>query len=165
MTSITTGPQRALVLTSSAFAEGGEIPERFTCDGRGDSWPLAWRGVPAGTRSLALLVHDPDAPDPARPERDWVHWVVYNLPVDAGGIAEGGPLPAGALEGRNDWRQRGWRGPCPPSGKHRYLSELYALDVVLPDLARPMRAELEAAIAGHVLATARLIGRYQRRAR
>ena len=110
----------ALQLTSTAFAHGGEIPVRHTCEGQDASPALAWSGVPAGAKSLALIVDDPDAPDPATPRMTWVHWILYNLPPDADGLPEGAkPLPSGALEGLNDWKRPGYGGPCPPIGRHR----------------------------------------------
>jgi Raf kinase inhibitor-like YbhB/YbcL family protein len=112
---------------------------------------------------LALVVHDPDAPDPRSPQRDWVHWILYDLPADARSVAEGATmadLPDGTREGRNDWRETGWRGPSPPIGRHRYFFELHALDSVLPDLDTPSRQDLEGAMKGHVLATATLMGTY-----
>jgi Raf kinase inhibitor-like YbhB/YbcL family protein len=150
-------------LVSSAFADHGAIPRRYTCDGEGLSPPLAWSEVPPGVKSFALLVDDPDAPDPSAPTMIWVHWIVYNLPAGSSGLAEGAlPLPAGALEGLNDWKRPGYRGPCPPAGRHRYFHKLYALDVELPELKRPTRAKLEAAMRRHVLAEATLVGTYQR---
>jgi hypothetical protein len=155
----------SLDLTSSAFEPGGEIPKPHTCDGKDVSPPLAWSGAPAGTRSLALIVDDPDAPDPAAPKLVWVHWVLYNLPAVPSALPSGmtaRTLPKGALEGLNDWRRTGWRGPCPPVGRHRYFFKLYALDTVLPDLKQPPKSVLEKAMEGHVLARAELVGRYQR---
>jgi hypothetical protein len=149
-------------LTSSAFVHGGEIPARFTCEGEDIAPPLAWRDVPAAARSLALIVDDPDAPDPAAPKMTWVHWVLYNIALTAHGLPEGG-RPAGALDGVNDWNRAGYGGPCPPIGRHRYFFKLYALDAVLPDLKRPTKAKLEQALRGHVLAQAELIGTYQKR--
>jgi Raf kinase inhibitor-like YbhB/YbcL family protein len=151
-------------LTSKAFGAGGEIPRRHTCDGDDVSPPLQWHGVPAGTASLVLIVDDPDAPDPAAPQRTWVHWVVYDLPPAAGGLPEGArPLPPGAHEGLNDWNRRGWGGPCPPIGRHRYFFKLYALDVpTLPAGPRPTKAAVEQAMQGHVLASAELVGTYRR---
>jgi len=114
-------------------------------------------------RSLALIVDDPDAPDPAAPKRVYVHWVLYNLPPASGGLPEGvtaGALPAGTREGQNDWKRTGYGGPCPPIGRHRYFHKLYALDVVLPDLGTPTKKALEAAMAGHVLGQTELIGTY-----
>lgn len=154
----------ALQLTSSAFAPGGEIPPRYTCEGQDLSPPLAWSGIPAETRSLVLIVDDPDAPDPAAPQMTWVHWVLYNLPVSAGGLPEGvRKLPAGTLEGVNDWKRTGYGGPCPPIGRHRYVHKLYALDKVLSNLVHPSKSDLEARIKGHVIAQAELVGTYQKR--
>ena len=151
----------SLELTSSAFTEGGAIPRQYTCEGRDVSPPLAWSGVPPGAKSLALVVDDPDAPDPAAPTMTWVHWVVYDIAPVAGGIGEGAGTTAGAKDGLNDWGRAGWGGPCPPIGRHRYFFKLYALDKVL-GLKRPSKAELERAMKGHVLAEARLIGTYQK---
>ena len=155
----------ALALTSSAFTHNGPIPRQYTCQGDDISVPLAWSGVPEGARSLALVVDDPDAPDPAAPKRTWVHWVLYNLPAGDGGLKQAvrsGALPAGTLEGRNDWGRTGYGGPCPPVGRHRYFHKLYALDTVLPDLGQPTKSELEKAMHGHVLARFELIGTYQK---
>jgi Raf kinase inhibitor-like YbhB/YbcL family protein len=156
----------ALTIRSSAFEDGAEIPMRYTCEGEDDSPPLSWSGVPAGAKSLALVVDDPDAPDPAAPKMTWVHWIVYDLPPTVTGLPEGprhAPLPPGAREGRNDWRRTGWGGPCPPIGRHRYFFKLYALDTMLGDLGKPTKARLEQAMAGHVLAQAELMGTYQKR--
>ena len=151
-------------LTSSAFARNADIPSLCTCEGRDQSPPLAWSGVPAGTKSLALIVDDPDAPDPKAPKMTWVHWVVYNLPPGCTGLAKGAKaLPSGARDGTNDWKRPGYGGPCPPIGRHRYYHKLYALDVVLPDLRQPTKAQLLAAMQGHVVAEAVLMGTYQKR--
>jgi Raf kinase inhibitor-like YbhB/YbcL family protein len=151
-------------IDSNAFSHNGPIPARYTCDGQDASPPLSWTDVPAGTRSLALIVDDPDAPDPVAPRMTWVHWVLYNLPPASQGLAEGvRQLPSGTLEGMNDWRRTGYGGPCPPIGRHRYFHKLYALDRVLPNLGRPTKADLEQAMRGHVLAHAELVGTYQRR--
>ncbi|HEX2094675.1 MAG TPA: YbhB/YbcL family Raf kinase inhibitor-like protein [Longimicrobiaceae bacterium] len=155
----------ALRLTSSAFTPDGEIPSRYTCDGADLSPPLSWSGLPEGTRSLTLIVDDPDAPDPRAPKTTWVHWVLYNLPPSAPGLQEGvdpATLPQGAREGLNDWKRAGYGGPCPPVGRHRYIHKLYALDTLLPDLGQATKAELERAMEGRVLARAELIGTYQR---
>ena len=152
-----------LTITSAAFQAGGEIPALHTCDGGDVSPPLSWSGLPAGTKSLALIVDDPDAPDPAAPKMTWVHWVLYNLPGNASGLAQGiksQDLPKGTLDGVNDWKKTGYGGPCPPVGRHRYFHKLYALDAVLPDLHHPNKAQLEKAMQGHVLAHAELIGTY-----
>jgi len=155
----------SLTLTSAAFEPGAEIPSRFTCEGDDVSPALAWQGVPAGAASLALIVDDPDAPDPRNPKMTWVHWVLYGLPVSSSGLSEGiapADLPAGTLQGLNDWKRTGWGGPCPPIGRHRYFFKLYALDTILPDLHQPAKAKLEAAMDGHVLAKTELIGTYEK---
>lgn len=149
-------------LTSSAFADGSAIPKRHTCEGEDVSPPLAWAGLPSGTRSLALIVDDPDAPDPKAPKRTWVHWVAYDIPPTASSLPEGGALPAGARQGLNDWGRTGYGGPCPSVGRHRYIHKLYALDAVLGDLGRPTKADVEKAMAGHLLAEARLVGTYEK---
>jgi Raf kinase inhibitor-like YbhB/YbcL family protein len=157
-----------LQLRSSAFADGQQIPSRYTCEGREMSPPLAWTEPPAGTRSLALIVDDPDAPDPSAPRGTWVHWVVYDLPVGAGSLSEGiaaRALPGKARMGRNDWERASYGGPCPPKGRHRYFHKLYALDVALGDLGAPTKAQLEKAMEGHVLARAQLIGTYEKQSR
>jgi Raf kinase inhibitor-like YbhB/YbcL family protein len=156
---------QAMKLESTAFSHLGEMPMRFTCDG-GDITPaLNWSGLPARTQSLALIVDDPDAPDPQAPKMTWVHWVLYNLPADTGGLPEAlkaDTLPAGTRQGLNDWKRTGYGGPCPPIGQHRYVHKLYALDTVLPDLGQPNKFKLEQAMQGHVLGKAELIGVYQR---
>ena len=155
----------AFALTSTAFTHNGPIPKLYTCQGADKSPALAWSGLPAGTKSLALIVDDPDAPDPAAPTMTWVHWVLYNIPVDAAGLPEAvasNALPSGTREGKNDWKRTGYGGPCPPIGRHRYFHKLYALDVLLPDLKQPTKAELEKAIKGHVLAKIELMGTYQK---
>ena len=155
-----------LKLISSAFSTGGNIPVEHTCEGADLSPPLSWSGIPAGTKSLALIVDDPDAPDPAAPRMTWVHWLLYNLPPAAAGLPEGvvpAALPAGTREGINDWKRTGYGGPCPPIGRHRYFHKLYALDTLLPDLERPTKNQLEKAMQGHVLAQAELIGTYQKK--
>jgi Raf kinase inhibitor-like YbhB/YbcL family protein len=150
-------------ITSSAFVPNGTIPAQYTCEGANVSPPLAWGDVPAKARSLVLIVDDPDAPDPAAPQRVWVHWVLYNLPADGAGLAEAvDKLPAGTLEGLNDWKSTGYGGPCPPIGRHRYFHTLYALDVVLPDLGEPDKKTLVEAMQGHIVAEVQLIGTYQK---
>jgi Raf kinase inhibitor-like YbhB/YbcL family protein len=155
----------ALSIVSPSFRHMEEIPRVHTCEGDDISPPLSWSGSPPGTQSFALIVDDPDAPDPNAPQRTYVHWVVYNLPAAANEIANGasgGALPDGSVEGTNDWKRIGWGGPCPPIGRHRYFHKLYALDVVLPDIGAPTKAELERAMAGHVLEQSELIGTYQK---
>ena len=151
-------------LTSAAFTQQGAIPTKYTCEGADVSPPLTWIDLPPGTKSLALVVDDPDAPDPAAPKMTWVHWVLYNLPPTVNGVPEGASaLPPGTQQGLNDWRRTGYGGPCPPIGRHRYFHKLYALDTVLPDLGRPTKAMLENAMKGHVLGQAQLVGTYQKR--
>ena len=157
-----------LIVKSSAFTDGQEIPRRHTCEGEDVSPPLAWSGAPAGTKTFALIVDDPDAPDPKAPQMTWVHWVLYNLPATAAALPEGvkpAALPAGTREGKNDWKRTGYGGPCPPIGRHRYFHKLYALDAALADLGTPGKAELEHAMKGHVLARAELVGTYQKKGR
>ena len=152
-----------LSLTSPDFQHMGTIPKRFTCDGADVSPTIRWSGVPAGTRSLALIIDDPDAPDPAAPKMVWVHWILYNLPAGLEGLPEAvSALPAGALEGLNDWKRTGWGGPCPPIGRHRYFFTLYTLDIVLADLGAPAKAELETAMKDHIIEKAELVGTYHR---
>jgi hypothetical protein len=154
-----------LTIASDAFAHNGEMPVRFTCEGDDISPALRWEGVPEKARGLALIMDDPDAPDPEHPRMTYVHWVLYNIPPDASGFAEGiepSELPPGTCEGVNDWDRTGYGGPCPPIGRHRYFHKLYALDVVLEGLKRPTKAHLEAAMKGHILAQAELVGTYQK---
>ena len=153
-------------ISSTAFANQGAIPSRFTCQGADLSPPLAWADVPAGAKSLALIVDDPDAPDPAAPRMTWVHWVLYNMPPQATGLGEAvstKALPPGTLAGQNDWQHGSYNGPCPPIGRHRYFHRLFALDTVLPDLKSPTKAALEKAMHGHILARAELVGTYQKK--
>ena len=150
-------------LHSTAFTAGGDIPRSHTCEGDDTAPPLAWSDVPERTRSLALIVDDPDAPDPAAPTRTWVHWVLVDIPPTASALPQGArALPEGCRAGLNDWGRAGYGGPCPPVGRHRYFFKLYALDTGLPELQRPTKAELERAMQGHVLAQAQLIGTYQK---
>jgi len=152
-------------LSSDVFADGAEIPKKYTCQGDDISPPLQWQQVPQGTRSLALIIHDPDVPDPAKAVRIWVHWVLYNLPPSATALPErttADNLPAGTLEGVNDWNRTGYGGPCPPIGRHRYIHRLYALNCMLDNLRQPTKDRLEAAMQGHIIAEAELIGTYQK---
>lgn len=154
-----------LTLRSTAFAHGTSIPTKHTCEGDDTSPSLAWTNVPDGTRSFALIVDDPDAPDPEHPKMTYVHWVLYNLPPLSHGLPEGArtaDLPAGTREGVNDWKRTGYGGPCPPIGRHRYFHKLYALDVLLPNLGTATKAELEKAMEGHILEKAELLGTYQK---
>jgi Raf kinase inhibitor-like YbhB/YbcL family protein len=157
----------ALVITSPAFANGGAIPLRYTCEGEDISPELRWESNPAGTKSFALIADDPDAPDPQAPKITWVHWVLYGIPADVHVLAENlgdtRGLPPGTKQGLNDWKRVGYGGPCPPIGTHRYFFKLYALDAVLPDLGRPTKAQLLDAMKGHVLEEAQLIGTYKKK--
>jgi len=169
--SVSTGIGEAamtLSLKSPAFSPLGEIPKRYTCEGSDVSPPLAWSGVPEGTESVALVVDDPDAPDPKAPKMTWVHWVLYNLPPTAGALPEAvapEALPPGTQQGLNDWNRPGYGGPCPPIGRHRYFHKLYALDTVFTDLQSPTKAELLRAMEGHLLAETELVGTYQKAGR
>ena len=154
-----------LTLTSTAFAAGQSIPKKYTCEGNDISPSLQWTGVPPNTKSLALIVDDPDAPDPKAPQRVWVHWVLYNVPPTTTALAEaasGRNLPSGAVEGANDWGRNSYGGPCPPIGRHRYFFKLYALDESLPAGQPLTKAQLESATKGHTIAQAELIGTYQK---
>ena len=148
-------------LTSSAFSDGAMIPVKYTCDGVDVSPPLNWGALPAGTKSLALICDDPDAP-----VGTWVHWVYYDIPADTEGLPEKvapHEQPAeGGTQGINDFRKIGYGGPCPPMGRHRYFFRLYALDIMLDDLHNPTKDQLEKAMQGHILAEAELIGTYQK---
>lgn len=153
-----------LTLRSDAFTHQGSIPSRYTCEGEDISPPLQWSGAPPKARSLVLIVDDPDAPDPAAPRMTWVHWLLYDLPIDSTGLPEAVKvLPAGTREGVNDWKRTGYGGPCPPIGRHRYYHKLYALDTMLGDLGKPTKAKLEAAMRGHVLEQAELMGTYEKK--
>jgi Raf kinase inhibitor-like YbhB/YbcL family protein len=151
-------------ITSSVFDHQGMIPAKYTCEGADVSPPLAWRDLPENTKSLALIVDDPDAPDPAAPRMTWVHWVLYDIPPTLDGLAEDAAdrLPPGIREGMNDFHRPRYGGPCPPTGKHRYFFKLYALDKTLGDLPRPGKPGLEKAMQGHILMKAELVGLYQK---
>ncbi len=155
----------SLTLNSNAFVNGGEIPSKLTCEAEDLSPQLSWEGVPDEAESLVLIVDDPDAPDPEAPKTTWVHWVLYNLPAGSGGLPEGTThkdLPSGTKEGLNDWIRTGYGGPCPPIGRHRYFFKLYALDTLLEFKAHPTKAEVEAAMNGHVIERCELIGTYKK---
>ncbi len=149
----------ALVLTSPAFEQGVAIPRQYTCQGEDISPALAWTGAPSGTQSFALIMDDPDAP-----RETWVHWVVFNLPAEQTGLPAAVVPDAdlgGGIQGRNSWRANGYGGPCPPSGTHRYFFTLYALDTVLSLDESATKADVLAAMQGHILAEAQLMGTYQ----
>jgi Raf kinase inhibitor-like YbhB/YbcL family protein len=147
---------------SSVFQEGGMIPAKYTCDGDDVSPPLEWTGMPEGTKSLALICDDPDAP-----VGTWVHWVMWNIPPDAKGLAEDVPadpqLPDGSRQGISDSRRPGYSGPCPPGGVHRYYFKVYALDMTLDLPGSTRKADLLKAMKGHVLAEGQFMGKYSRR--
>jgi Raf kinase inhibitor-like YbhB/YbcL family protein len=162
------GQPMALELKSPSFSNNGEIPSKHTCEGADVSPALSWSGAPPNAKSLVLIVDDPDAPDPKAPKMTWVHWVLSDIPPAATGFPEGvkeSALPAGTREGLNDWKRTGYGGPCPPVGRHRYFFKLYALDMTLGDLGRPTKAEVEKAMAGHVIAQAQLVGTYQKKSK
>ena len=155
----------SISLTSTAFGPNQAIPAKYTCQGANLSPPLAWTGLPQGTRSLALVVDDPDAPDPAHPRMTWVHWVVYDLPPDLTGLPEGAGKQSGAAGGRdglNGWDQTLWNGPCPPIGRHRYFFKLFALDTLLGNRGQLSSETLQKAMDGHILARGELVGTYQK---
>jgi Raf kinase inhibitor-like YbhB/YbcL family protein len=158
----------ALKLASSAFQQGGAIPSKYTCEGQDVSPPLAWSGTPAGAKSIAMIVDDPDAPDPAKPQRVYVHWVVYNIPVGTNSLSENASksgMPSGAVQGKNDWGKAEYGGPCPPIGRHRYFFKLYALDTALTGLSAATKADLERSMQGHILDSGELMGTYQKAAK
>jgi Raf kinase inhibitor-like YbhB/YbcL family protein len=155
----------ALILTSPAFAQNAAIPKQYTCEGKDTSPPLSWSDAPDGTKSFALIVDDPDAPDPRAPKMTWVHWVIHNIPANVQSLPEDAArkgMPLGAMQGLNDWKRAAYGGPCPPTGRHRYFLKLYALDTALPDLKQPTKAQLLQALKGHVLAEAQLVGTYEK---
>ncbi|MFW8601547.1 YbhB/YbcL family Raf kinase inhibitor-like protein [Desulfobacterota bacterium M19] len=152
-----------LTITSPAFNNGQHIPTIFTCEGDDISPPLTFSGVPEGTKSLVLIVDDPDAPDPAAPKMTWVHWLLYNLPPATSGLTKAvTDLPNGTREGINDFKRTSYGGPCPPIGRHRYFFKLYALDTMLPDLDQPDKTALLQAMRNHIIAHTELTGLYKK---
>ena len=165
VTTLYGGKSMTLQIHSPAFENGGSIPALYTCEGRDINPPLRIGGVDAAAKSLVLIVDDPDAPDPAAPKMTWVHWVVYNLPPATTELAEdiyAHGLPHGAQEGINSWNRTRFGGPCPPIGRHRYFFKLYALDTALSFDTPPDKAAVEAAMRGHVLQEAVLMGTYKK---
>lgn len=158
-----------LAVTSASFPSNGAMASKLTCEGEETSPALAWSEPPAGTKSIAVIVDDPDAPDPAAPKMVFVHWVLYDVPPSTKELPEGAKSAAnagaGARDGKNDFGQSGWKGPCPPKGRHRYVHKVYALDTVLSDLGMPTKAALEKAMSGHVLAKGELVGTYEKQAK
>ena len=151
----------AMEVRSQAFKPGGMIPAKYTCDGADISPPLTWPDPPAGTKSFALIIDDPDAP-----VGTWVHWVIWNIPATARGLEENVPktasLPNGARQGTNDFKRTGYGGPCPPSGTHRYFFKLYALGSTLSLSPETTKSVLEDTMRRHILAQSELIGKYTR---
>ena len=151
----------ALSITSPVFKNGSPIPALYSCKGRDISPALSWSDAPAGTRSLALILDDPDAPGGT-----WVHWVIYNIPASAGGLQEAAPIQAqladGSLNGINSWGKLGYGGPCPPSGTHRYFFKLYALDTMLSLPSGANKQNLLSAMMNHILALVELIGTFSK---
>lgn len=163
LTTLHSGYAMAMKLTSPNFSNSKDIPPQYTCEGTDKSPRLSWSDLPKGTKSLALIVDDPDAPDPKAPKMTYVHWVLFNIPPATDGLEEGTKaLPKGTQEGINDWKRTGYGGPCPPIGKHRYFFKLYALDTTL-SLKKPTKAELEKAMEGHILEKSELVGTYQKK--
>lgn len=157
--------EMSFTVSSPAFVANGSIPAKYTCEGADISPPLQWSDAPEGTRSFALVVDDPDAPDPAKPQRVYVHWVVYDIPASTNRLSEGAAksgLTPGAIQGTNDWGKQTYGGPCPPIGRHRYFFKLYALDVELKGLKNATKAQLEKAMHGHALDSAQLMGTYEK---
>jgi Raf kinase inhibitor-like YbhB/YbcL family protein len=155
-------PVMNMHITSIAFVESRPIPDKYTCAGPNVSPPLQWANAPAGVKSFALVVDDPDAP-----AGTWVHWVLYNLPPAMMSLAENLPsspeLPDGSKQGVNDFGQPGYGGPCPPPGKpHRYFFKIYALDMVLNLKSGATKRQVLNAMEGHILAQGQLMGTYQR---
>ncbi len=155
------GAKMSITITSTAFNDGDMIPRDYTCDGENISPPLAWKGVPEGAKSLALIFDDPDAP-----AGTWVHWVLFNIPTTTHALPQNTPpakvLENGAKHGTTDFKRLGYGGPCPPSGTHRYYLKLYALDVELEQESGLTKADLLDAMKGHILAEGQLMGRYAR---
>lgn len=156
------GEKMEITLTSTAFEDNAMIPAKYTCDGEDISPPLKWDGVPKGTKSIALICDDPDAPIGT-----WAHWVLFNLPLQTRELQENFPddatLPNGASQGISDFGRTGYGGPCPPGGTHRYFFKIYALDIKIYSGAAANKAQLEKAMAGHILAQGKLMGKYKRR--
>ncbi|WP_413291254.1 YbhB/YbcL family Raf kinase inhibitor-like protein [Bdellovibrio sp. HCB337] len=152
------------VLSSPAFKPNTEIPSQYTCEGKDISPPLKWNGAPKGTKSFAIVVDDPDAPDPAAPKMTWVHWVIYNIPANVTSLAANAhDLPQEIHEGHNDWKVSGYRGPCPPVGRHHYHHKIYALDTLLPERGITTKVDLEKAMHGHILSQAELVATYEKK--
>lgn len=157
------GSTMAMKLSSPSFENNKDIPQKYTCQGADISPQLRWSDLPEGTKSLALIVDDPDAPDPKAPKMTYVHWVLFNIPPTTDFIEEGAKtLPNGTKEGINDWNKTGYGGPCPPIGTHRYFFKLYALNTELK-LNKPNKKDLEKAMEGHILGKTEIVGTYKKK--
>jgi Raf kinase inhibitor-like YbhB/YbcL family protein len=150
------GKETQMKISSTAFGHNGQIPTKYTCDGPDVTPPLRFEGAPSTAKSLALIVDDPDAP-----AGTWVHWLVWNIDPKTSEMAENS-VPKGAAQGKNDFGNHAYGGPCPPSGTHRYFFKLYALDTKLDISTNATKATLESSMKGHILAEAQLIGLYKR---
>ncbi len=162
-----TGPyikEQTLTLKSSDFVEGGAMPTVLSCEGEDRVPELSWSGVPKGTESFALVIDDPDAPDPMAPKQTWTHWVVYDIPKDTRSLPAGGALPEGAKVAKNSWGKTEYGGPCPPIGRHRYVHKLFALRAPVGDLGDISPEEFQARIAPSVIGRTELIGMYEKAA-
>lgn len=155
---------RDIKLSSTSFANEGDIPAQYTCDGENITPSLTWTRLPADAKSLVLIVDDADAKDSGSAKSSWVHWIAYNIPVTISNLETNlaANKPVGMLEGLNSWKKKGYSGPCPPSGKHRYRFKIYALDIELPELKNPDRGSIEKAMQEHIVGQAELVGKYQR---
>lgn len=152
------------ILSSPDFKAHAEIPVQYTCEGKDVSPPLRWEGAPQGTQSFAIIVDDPDTPDPTAPKRTWVHWVIYNIPANVTSLpANIRKLPPEIHEGLNDWKVSGYRGPCPPIGRHHYHHKIFALDTLLPDRGIATKGDLEKAMRGHILSQTELVATYEKK--
>lgn len=156
----------AFTIRSSSFADKGEMPSKYTCEGEDVSPHLAWSDPPKGTKTYVLIVDDPDAPDPKAPKMTWVHWVLYNIPSSVRELQEGiafDELPQGTEEGINDYHKTSYGGPCPPIGRHRYFFKLYALSGEIVGLEQPTKKDIEKAMEGMILGKAELVGTYEKK--
>lgn len=159
---------QSMTIESGAFEADKEIPQKYTCEGKNLRIPLKWSGIPKGTKSLVLIVDDPDAPDPRKPKMVWVHWILYDIPVSISSLPEGprdAALPKGVRQGLNSWKKKVWGGPCPPIGRHRYFFKLFALDKTLGDLHEPKLKTIMKAMDSHILKKAELMGTYEKKAK
>ncbi|MFT6387784.1 MAG: Raf kinase inhibitor-like YbhB/YbcL family protein [Cellvibrionaceae bacterium] len=159
VTSLFTHAESTLTLTSPEFADGGELPQQYSCNGADISPSLTISGAPANTQSFVLIMDDPDAPNGT-----WLHWLVYNLPSTTTDIPENAPTTHtwddGSMQGRNDWYEAKYGGACPPDGRHRYFFKLYALDIKLELKKKTSLRKVKKAMKGHILAETKLMAKY-----